>query len=135
MDSLDSAVQRSRIVHLAILVTIPLYAFAGEMIGPPPGDVGFLYKILVAAAMADLGLFTFFRITMLRSAEEILAVRPDDAATLGRWLAANIVTFMLCETIALFGLVIRFLGGDLVKAGPFYGVALLLLLLVFPRRP
>jgi len=128
-------VQKSRVLHLAILTTIPLYAFVGEWVGPPPGEVGFLHKILVAAAVADLGLFTFFRITMLRSAEEGLASRPDDEAVLGRWFAANVVTFVLCETVALFGLVIRFLGGNLVQAGPFYAVAFLLLLVVFPRRP
>jgi len=135
LTSLDSMVQKSRIIHLAILVSVPFYAFVGEWAGPPPGEIGFLYKILVAAAVADLGLFTFFRITMLRSAEATLATRPDDAAALGRWFTANVVTFVLCETVALLGLVIRFLGGNLVQAGPFYAVAFLLLLVVTPRRP
>jgi hypothetical protein len=135
LTSLDSMVQKSRIIHLAISVSVPFYAFVGEWAGPPPGEIGVLYKVLVAAAVADLGLFAFFRITMLRSAEETLATRPDDATALGRWFRMNVVTFVLCETVALLGLVIRFLGGDLLQAGPFYGVAFLLLLVFSPRRP
>jgi len=39
----------------------------------------------------------------------------------------------MCESVALFGFVLRMLGGTLLISAPFYVVAILLMLLWTPR--
>jgi len=135
MTSLDAAVRILHFVHVAILLSIPLYALLGEVAGPSPRDLGFLHKALLAVTVASFGLFTVFRITMVRPAEEVLGRNPEDTSALGRWTTGNIVTFALIESVALFGLVVRLLGGTFAQAVPFYAAAFLLLIFVVPRRP
>jgi F0F1-type ATP synthase membrane subunit c/vacuolar-type H+-ATPase subunit K len=138
MTSFDSAVRILRFVHLAILLSIPLYALLGEFAGPSPGaagDFGFLHKVLLAVTVASFGIFTLMRITMVRPAEDALSRNPDDATAIGRWTTGSIVTYALSESVAIFGLVVRLLGGNFAQAVPFYAAAFLLLIFVVPRRP
>ena len=56
-------------------------------------------------------------------------------AELNRWQNANTASFVLCEAIGLLGFALRYLGSTREQAIPFYGAAILLLLIFFPRNP
>jgi F0F1-type ATP synthase membrane subunit c/vacuolar-type H+-ATPase subunit K len=74
------------------------------------------------------------RLFVLR-AEVTLAAQPEDATALNRWRAGYIITYALCEAMALFGLVLRVLGFTLSEVTPFYLVGFVLILVFTPRRP
>lgn len=46
-----------------------------------------------------------------------------------------IVCYVFCETVALYGFVLRFMGSSLMDAAPFFAGSLLLYALCYPRLP
>ena len=122
-------------VRIALLVSIALYVFIGERIGRSTGapDRNFYFAITLVVLTIVGMIFAVWRLFVLRS-EAILADQPDDAAALKRLRTGYIFTYALCETVALFGFVLRFMGFALSEVAPFYIVAIVLLLLFSPRR-
>jgi F0F1-type ATP synthase membrane subunit c/vacuolar-type H+-ATPase subunit K len=122
-------------VRIALSVSIALYVFIGERIGRSTGtpDRNFYFAITLVALTTVGVIFAVRRLFVLRS-EATLANQPDDAAALKRWRAGYLFTYALCETVALFGFVLRFMGFALSEVAPFYIVAIALLLLFGPRR-
>jgi F0F1-type ATP synthase membrane subunit c/vacuolar-type H+-ATPase subunit K len=124
-------------VRIALLVSIALYVFIGERIGrntqsTPDRNV---YFAITLFAITTVGMtFAVWRLFVLRS-EVILADQPEDTAALKRWRTGYIITYTLCETVALFGFVLRFMGFTLSEVAPFYVVGFALMLLFSPRRP
>jgi F0F1-type ATP synthase membrane subunit c/vacuolar-type H+-ATPase subunit K len=124
-------------VRIALLVSIALYVFIGERIGrstqsTPDRNV---YFAITLFAITTVGMtFAVWRLFVLRS-EVILADQPEDTAALKRWRTGYIITYTLCETVALFGFVLRFMGFTLSEVAPFYVVGFALLLLFSPRQP
>jgi len=124
-------------VRIALLVSIALYVFIGERIeqsrsGAP--DRNFYFAITLFAITTVGIIFAAWRMFVLRS-EVILADQPEDTAALKRWRTGYIITYTLCETVALFGFVLRFMGFTLSEVAPFYVVGFALMLLFSPRRP
>jgi hypothetical protein len=124
-------------VRIALLVSIVLYVFIGERIerstsGAPDRNI---YFAITLFAITTVGMtFAVWRLFVLRS-EVILADQPEDTAALKRWRTGYIMTYTLCETVALFGFVLRFMGFTLSEVAPFYVVGFALMLLFGPRRP
>ena len=124
-------------VRIALLVSIALYVFIGERIerstqSTPDRNV---YFAITLFAITTVGMtFAVWRLFVLRS-EVILADQPEDTAALKRWRTGYIITYTLCETVALFGFVLRFMGFTLSEVAPFYVVGFALMLLFSPRRP
>jgi len=102
-------------VRIALLVSIALYVFIGERIGrstqsTPDRNV---YFAITLFAITTVGMtFAVWRLFVLRS-EVILADQPEDTAALKRWRTGYIITYTLCETVALFG----FGGCTLLRCG------------------
>jgi F0F1-type ATP synthase membrane subunit c/vacuolar-type H+-ATPase subunit K len=123
-------------VRIALLVSIALYVFLGERIErsitrAPDRNV---YFAITLVAITTVGMvFAVWRLFVLRS-EAILADHPEDATALKRWRTGYIFTYALCETVALFGFVLRFMGFTLSEVAPFYVVGFALILLFSPRR-
>jgi hypothetical protein len=121
-------------VRIALLVSIALYVFVGERISRPGAPDRNLYFAVTLVAITTVGMiFAVWRLFVLRS-EATLADHPEDASALKRWRAGYIYTYALCETLALFGFVLRFMGFTLSEVAPFYVVGFALMLLFSPRR-
>ena len=119
-----------------MLVSIGLYAFVTERFGPPPKEStpGFFYAITVMAVAMIGAIFVTRRILVTRS-ENTLAASPEDLAALIRWRLGYIVTFALSEAVALYGLVLRFVGFNFSQVVPFFLAGFILMLFFGPRRP
>jgi F0F1-type ATP synthase membrane subunit c/vacuolar-type H+-ATPase subunit K len=133
---MESARKILQIVRSAMLVSIALYVLVGERIaknlGAPPTN---FYFAITLVAITTVGMtFAVRRLFVLR-AEVTLAAQPEDATALNRWRAGYIITYALCEAMALFGLVLRVLGFTLSEVTPFYLVGFVLILVFTPRRP
>jgi F0F1-type ATP synthase membrane subunit c/vacuolar-type H+-ATPase subunit K len=123
-------------VRIALLVSIALYVFIGERIERSTSgasDRNFYFAITLFAITTVGMTFAVWRLFVLRS-EVILADQPEDTAALKRWRTGYIITYTMCETLALFGFVLRFMGFTLSEVAPFYVVGFALMLLFGPRR-
>jgi hypothetical protein len=87
------------------------------------------------AGVAIVGaIFVVRRTLVVRSAED-LAAHPDNPLTLSHWRIGYFATYILCEALALFGLVLRFTGSNFQQSLPYYIGGFVLLSFFGPRGP
>jgi len=130
------ALRTLRTVQWLMLASIVLYVIVAELVAPSTRPVkpalGYLFATI---AVTIVGVIFVVRRTLVLKAEENLATRADDALSLGHWRTGYIMTYALCETLALFGFALRFLGGNLQQSLPFYIGGFTLMLFFRPRAP
>lgn len=130
-----------RIIHLAMIFSVLAIGAVGEIvrsqgsIGEPPANLEFIQMVLLAMLAGPLGVLAVLRSRWVAPAADSLRTRPDDEEAWNRWRGGNIICFALCESIVVFGFVLRLLGGTLVQSAPFYVIGLLLLVGLTPRNP
>jgi len=134
---MDASIRLLRILQVVMLFSILLYVLIGEKAGPPQPRALSQSLIGALSMVSAVTVFVIFivRRVLVYPAFEALEAEPTAPAPLMRWRAGNIATYSLCQTIALYGLVLRMLGLTLEQAGPFYLAGFLLMLFFGPRRP
>jgi hypothetical protein len=132
-----AAVRRMRLVQVVLLVSIALYAAAGERLARTvthdPANA--LFHALSLISISLVGATVVMRRTLVFPAEAVLKERPDDNVAVARWRAGYTLLYLLCEALGLFGFVLRVLGFTLANVWGFYLGGFLLLLLYSPRTP
>jgi hypothetical protein len=133
---LDSSLRKIRIFHVVSITSIPLLAYSGEVLGPAKTNgVTTIGIFLVALAIFDIWSAFSWRRRRLQEACLVVLMSPGDAGAVKRWHHANLVLLIGCESLALYGCLLRVWGGGtLPRAVPFYICALILLLVYTPRR-
>jgi hypothetical protein len=94
-----------------------------------------LSYLFTTLGVAVVGLIFVVRRTLVLRAEESLAIRPDDNLSLSHWRTGYFATYVLCEALALFGLIQRMLGSTLKQSAPYYIGGFVLLFFFRPRQP
>jgi len=136
MSFMSVALRMLKVIQLAMLGSILLYAVVGEVAGPRPKSVDpALTYVFTTLAVAIVGMIFVVRRTLVLRSAESLAARPDDALTLNHWRTGYIATYALCEALALIGLVLRFLGYNLQESLPYYAGGFVLLFFFGPKSP
>lgn len=125
-----------RLVQFAMLASVALYWVVGEVVKPVvrPLDPTLSY-LLTTLGVALVGTIFVVRRTLVLRAAESLATNPEDELTVGHWRTGYIATYVLCETLALFGLIQRFLGGAPAQSVPYYLGGFVLLWFFRPKLP
>jgi len=129
------AVRTVRLVQIAMLVTVGMYVVVGEVV-----HSSFVAKptVLYAVSFASIsvvGALLVVRRTLVLQSEAQLREKPEDPFLLSRWRMGYMVTYVLCEVLALFGLLLRLIGFSMNHAWPYYAGGFVLLLLFWPRVP
>ncbi len=136
MRTLDQALQVLRVVHGAMLALIAVLAVLAESLPhashPAPRFVLYLFGAL---GLLELAAGVVIRKLMVESAESALQTDPADPRALFKWSAGQLVSFALCEAIALYGFVLRMVGAPRPYCIAFYVTGAIFLLLFTPRRP
>lgn len=112
-----------------------MYVFVGERVGGklPPNLA--TYYVASFVSIGVVGAILVLRRTLLANFEAQLCAKPEDAGLLARWRAGYIVMYALCESLAVFGLVLRVLGFQLSQIWTFYLSSFGLMLFFGPRQP
>jgi hypothetical protein len=133
---MNSALRTLRAVQFALLASILLYLGLGEMFHPAhrPIDPSLSYLFTTLGAAVVGMIFVVRRTLVIRAAETLLS-QPEDAVSLNHWRTGYVATYALCEALALFGLVQRFLGSNLQQSIPYYLGGFVLLAFFRPRQP
>ncbi|HXJ90215.1 MAG TPA: hypothetical protein VMS18_25615 [Candidatus Binatia bacterium] len=125
-----------RTVQWAMLLSILMYVAVGEILGPRIRHVDpALSYVFSTLAVGIVGTIFVVRRTLVLRAASTLATQPEDDISLSQWKTGYIATYALCEALALFGLVLRFLGSDLQQSLLFYIGGFVLLFFFRPRQP
>jgi hypothetical protein len=130
------ALRMLRFVQWAMLATILLYLALGELVRPivRPINPSARYTF-TTLAVALIGVIFVVRRTLVARPATTLANHPDDVVSLNHWRTGYIATYVLCEALALLGMVQRFLGSSLQQSALYYFGGFVLMLFFWPRRP
>jgi hypothetical protein len=125
-----------RSVQWAMLGSVVLYAVVGEFLRPASRmlDPALSY-LFTTMGVALIGVIFVVRRTLVFRAAESLATHPDDVLSLSQWKTGYIATYALCEALALFGLIERFLGCTVQQSAPYYVGGFILMLFFRPKQP
>ena len=125
-----------RTVQWSMLLSILLYVAVGEILGPNIRRIDpALSYVFSSLAVGIVGTIFVVRRTLVLRAASTLATQPEDTISLNQWKTGYITTYALCEALALFGLVLRFMGSNFQQGAPFYLGGLILLAFFGPRQP
>jgi hypothetical protein len=133
---MKSALRTLRVLQWMMLGSIALYAFVGEVVssGARAVDPSLSY-VFSTAAVAVVGVIFVVRRTLVLRSGESLALYPDDPSLLHHWKSGYLATYALCEILALFGLILRFLGFNFQQSLLFYTGGFVLLFFFGPQEP
>ena len=134
---LDQNVRVTTILAAAMATTVPVYVVVAWLVTPavttpllPGGTLRTLTWVLGAVAAAEL----LFAPVMFR-AQVAAAGRSNTAGErLSGYRNAVVIAFALRESVAIFGLVLSFIGGDPTWSAVFAAAALAAMLIGWPRR-
>ena len=132
---MGTAVKTVRLIQIAMLVSVGIYAVVGEVAGRHLNTDATVIYAISFASISVVGAILVVRKTMVLQSEAELKTKPGDPVILARWKTGYFVTYALCEALALFGLVLRILGFTLNQVWPYYAGSFVLLLLFWPREP
>lgn len=130
------ALKTLRAVQWAMLGSIWLYALLGEFLRPAQHalDPSVSYAF-TTAGVAMVGIIFVVRRTLVFRAEGTLVTQPDDALSLNQWKTGYLATYALCEGLALFGLIGRFMGSTTQQSVSYYVAGFVLMAFFRPRQP
>lgn len=132
---MENTLRILRIIWGASVCSIFVCILIGEGVphSSPPAIP--MLQVFGFICVSEIVLIFVFRRMMVDKAAAALGSQPQDSSALARWRGGTIVTLVLCESVALFGFVLRMLGFSLSQAGTFYLAALVLMVFFLPRRP
>ena len=131
-----NALKLLRTLQRTLLGSVVLYAIVGEVVGPLERSANpTLSYVLTTVGVAVVGMILVVRRTLVLRSATTLAERPEDALTLNHWKTGYIVTYALCEALALFGLIERFLGATVQQSVLYFIGGFVLLFFFRPRQP
>ena len=134
---MGSAIRLVRQVRIAMLVSIALYAVAGETLGHTlvRNPAHALFHALSLISIILVGAMVVLRRTLLLPAEAALQETSDDLATVGRWRTGYLFLYAMCDVVGFFGLILRMDGFAFTRIVGFYLSGFLLLWVYSPRTP
>lgn len=129
------SLRRLQTIWIALLGSVVFY-FVVCLFSPAHSGASpqMLWVLLLSSAVIAGTVFVL-RGKVLTPAATLAATQPDDAKALSLWRSAHIVIWALCEVVAMYGLVLHFLGFRTFQTTPFFAGAFLLILLFAPQRP
>ena len=132
---MESARKTLQIIQAAFLISIVIYAWLVKTIpSTVPANLQ-IFRIITLVAVLDVIVIFVLRRNLVIRAEQTLALQPEDATALQRWRTGYITTWAVSEAVALFGVVLHFIGFTLTQAAPFLIAGFVLILFFGPRRP
>jgi hypothetical protein len=125
-----------RVVQWTMLGSILFYAVIGELLGARARVVDpSVSYIFSTASVAIVGIIFVVRRTLVLRSAESLASHPDDPVSVRHWKSGYIATYVLCEALALFGLILRVMGFNLQQSLLYYVGGFVLLFFFGPKEP
>jgi hypothetical protein len=131
---MDTAKRTLNIIRAALLASVALYMFVGEqLVGGKAGPVNaLLFQVMAIVAVANVVLILVVRRSMVAPSLAALRSNANDPAALNRWRAGYVITYALCEAVALYGFILRIMGFSF-RSVPFYLASVILMIYFGPR--
>jgi len=131
--SQPDSVRFLRYFYSAVLVIVVLLALGGEFLPPARAAApAVLVYVLYAVGAGDVLAAVVLRRKFSGRAQEVLRVNPGDAGALADWMKGQMVPLPMALGVGVMGFACRALGSPALRAAPFYGAAVILLVVLRP---
>jgi len=131
---MSKALSTLRVVQWSMLGSILVCVLIAEWLGTHTGRIDqTLSYVLSSLAVGVVGTIFVVRRTLVLPAATSLQEHPEDGLSLNHWKTGYLATYALCDTLVLFGLVLRFRGSGLQQSLLFYIGGFVLLVFFRPR--
>ena len=120
-----------------MLVSVGVFLFLPEsaQLHPSKQPAPMVLYMIAGYAGVIVGIALLFRRIMVKRAETVLAANSEDRLGLARWATGHIMIFAFCESIVLFGMILRYMGFSLIQVAAFYIAGAGMMLYATPRLP
>lgn len=132
---MESARRGLQVIRLAMLISITLYVVIAVLIPSHGNPNPLIFRIVSLVAVTNVGVLFVARRLFVASAADTLKSSPDNSAALAKWKTGHLITWAFAESIAIFGLVLHFLGFPMSLARVFFVAGFLLIAIFPPSRP
>jgi len=132
---MENQLKQLPLIRICLLLTIPLCVFLAMRAPEQPAPKPVFFMSIVCVAAAEAVVAFFLRARLLTTAKNEWQEQSASKAALQRWLSANIVPWALCLSIAMYGMILRYVGYSLKSVAPFFIAGFVLILCCPPRRP
>lgn len=125
-----------QIVRFGVLLSILIYGFMIKQFPiqhAKPNPI--IYVAIAVLSLSIIRSLFFFRKKLVKPSEHVLTVDATDAVAVRRWQTGQLFTYSFAEAIALYGMLLHFLGFTPVQVVPFLVVGFLLIVFFPPRLP
>jgi hypothetical protein len=124
-----------QIVRFTMVISIVAYAIMCWRLPSSATPNAAIFRILTLLAISLVVAIFMVRRIYVSPAEAAPVNQPQDAGALNRWRQGYLVTWALSEAIALYGVVLHFMGFPLLRVGPFLLTGIVLMLYFGPKLP
>jgi FtsH-binding integral membrane protein len=134
--TLPAALKFIRTVWSVMIISLLLFPAIAEKTGPASHNTsrGLFFAITLPALLL-VASWRVPRVKYIREGARRLAQHPGDARALRRWQTGHIISFMLSEAVALYGLILRYEGFSSADVVAFSAAGFMLMLFSAPRAP
>jgi hypothetical protein len=132
---MDSALRQLRIIWLALLAAISTYSVLSFYVSMHSVPQPIIFRVIALLAVSEVLLLFLFRRRFVLQNALLLAADAANASALAQWRVGYIVVWAMSLSVALYGLVLRYLGFDFRQVSIFFIAGGALMLLFAPRRP
>jgi hypothetical protein len=134
---MDIAKRTLNMIRAALIFGIAVYMFIGERVAVERASPinAMLFQILAVVAAVNIVVILIVRRSMVMPSLAALQANLAETAALTRWRTGYILTYALCEAVALYGFVLRVLGFSYRMVVPFYLASFILMIYFGPRVP
>ena len=134
--TLPAALRFTRTLWSLMLISIVVFIATAERTAPASRHQSrsLFFAITLLAIWAAAG-WRIPQVKFVREAARRLVQDRKDARALKRWQSGYVLSFMLSEAVALYGLILRYEGFPLKDVAAFYALGLILMILSAPKAP
>ena len=129
---MEAARKTIQIIRCALAAAVVLYFVVVLRLPSSARPNPIIHRVLTVVCVTLTILIFVFRRTFVARAEATLQSQPQDAMALARWRVGYIVIYAFSLSIALYGLVLHFMGFSLPAVAPFLLVGFALILFFKP---
>ena len=124
-----------QIIRFFLLGSIVIYAGLGWRLPSNVDPNPLIFRVITLLSLSMVIIVFVIRRVRVLPVEQLLADQPVDVKLLMRWRQGYLVTYVLSEAIALYGVSLHFLGNPLARVAPFFLAAFVLILFLRPTLP
>jgi uncharacterized membrane protein len=134
MTQSEIAVRGLRIIQAALILSVVLYAFVAARViqRSASSPVRSFVTSITILAIAMICIALVIRSRMVNPAKQKLELDAADSGALNRWRIGTLISLVLVESVALYGLVLRVMGSTRSQTWPFYLTAILIMVIWTP---